>query len=278
MELPNHGSGIEIAATWGAQGAHYTFSSGCVSALQAVSHAATMIKCGEADVFLAGGTESPITPLVLAGLGRTHELCDLSDSPSTASRPFDRGHRGIVPSEGACFLVIESAENAVRRGARIYAEIVASASSCDAQGMFGATPIVPSASTALADMLRRAKIAPKEIDYVCAHANSSTFFDRKEITILKEALGSHSSSVQVSSIKSVLGHPFGASGAFQVAAAALAIKRRVMPPTHNLEAPAPECDLDCVPLRGRPSRVRYALVTSYGYGGVNAFLLLREFK
>jgi 3-oxoacyl-[acyl-carrier-protein] synthase II len=234
------------------------------------------VRAGEADVVLAGGTESPISPLVLAGLGRTHELCDLTDAPDRASRPFDHEHCGIVPSEGACFLVVESAKTAARRGAQVYAEIVTSASSCDAQGMFGANPIAPSGSRALVDMLKRAHIGPTEIDYVCAHANSSPYFDRKEILILKEAFGEYSSSVQVSSIKAVLGHPFGASGAFQVAAAALALKNQIVPPTHNLEIPAPECDLDCVPLNSRHANLRYALVTSYGYGGVNAFLLLRK--
>lgn len=272
----NHSPGVEVASAIGAEGAQATFSSGCPSGLQAIAHGASLIANGELDVVLAGGTESPLTPLVIASMTRTQELCTDNDAPERACRPFDRSHAGMVLSEGSCMLVLESAEHAAERGARAYADLTGWASSCDARGVYGTDPTGDTAARAVHRALGSAGLNAMQIDYVCAHANSSPAFDRKETLVLKRAFGECVGRIAVSSIKSVLGHPFGAAGAFQTAAAALAIQHQVIPPTHNLRSPDEECDLDHVPNEPRHTRIRNALVTSYGYGGVNAYLIAAE--
>jgi 3-oxoacyl-[acyl-carrier-protein] synthase II len=273
---PNHTSGVEIAKTTGATGPQVTFSTGCPAALQAIGHGAQLIASGGVDLCLVGGTESPLDPMVIAGMSRTQELCTLSDDPQHACRPFDRAHAGIVLSEGACVLALEAAEGAARRGVMPYAEILGHSSSCDANGLYNFDPSGETAARAIHQLLRRTGVPATQIHYVCSHANSSPAFDQKETIVIKKAFGEWAARLPVSSIKAVLGHPFGASGAFQVAATALAIRNQLIPPTHNLEVPDPECDLDYVPRVARPAHIQNALVTSYGYGGVNAYLLVTE--
>jgi len=171
---------------------------------------------------------------------------------------------------------VESAERAAKRGATVLAEVLVSGASCDAQGLFQTEPSCRTAADTLQKVMLVAGLSPADIDYVCAHANSSPAFDRKEVLVLKRAFGEFAAKIPVSSIKGVLGHPFGASGAFQTAAAALAMQHSLIPPTHNLEEPDPDCDLDLVMGEPRPATIRHALITSYGYGGVNAYLLLRN--
>ncbi|MFQ5668841.1 MAG: beta-ketoacyl-[acyl-carrier-protein] synthase family protein [Candidatus Binatia bacterium] len=271
---PNHTSGVEVASALGARGAQATFSSGCPAGLQAIGHGASLVAAGELDICLAGGAESPLTPMIMVGMGRTQELATANGDPEHACRPFDRRHDGLVLSEGSCLLVLEPAERAVQRGAKVYAEVRSFASSCDGRGLYSFDWSGEPAARGLHRALNRSGISATEIDYVCAHANSSPAFDRKETVVIKKAFGECAARLPVSSIKAVLGHPFGASGAFQVAATVLAIENNLIPPTHNLEIPDPKCDLDYVPGEARAARVRKALVTSYGYGGVNAYLVL----
>lgn len=271
---PNHSIGAELAAAVGAQGAHTTISTGCPASLQAIAHGATLVSAGELDVCLAGGAESPLIHTVLAGMGRTQELSTDNDEPKRASCPFDQRHTGLVLSEGSCVLILESAEHAARRGVRPYAQIIGSASSCDAKGLYGLDPSGESGSRAVVRALTRSGLTVRDVDYVCAHANSSPAFDRKETVVVRKAFGGYAERLPVSSIKGVIGHPFGASGAFQTAATALAIRHQLIPPTHNLEIPDPQCNLDYVPGEARPARIRTAIITGYGYGGVNAYLLL----
>jgi 3-oxoacyl-[acyl-carrier-protein] synthase II len=270
----NHGAAAEIAGVFGAQGYHLTVSSGCPSGVQAIGHAAALIANGELDMCLAGGTESPLSPLVFAALCRTQELS--THVGPDASRPFDVGHAGMVLSEGSCLMVLENAARAKARGATVYAEILGSTSSCDAQGMYGVDATGRSGARAIDRLLRQTSSLPTDLDYVCAHANSSPAFDRKEVLVLNVALGEFLAKIPVSSIKGVLGHPFGASGAFQTAVAALAIREQRIPPTHNLQEPDPACDLNHVRGAALEAPVRRTLVTSYGYGGVNAYLLLGQ--
>lgn len=271
---PNHTSAAEVASAVGAQGAHFTFSSGCLASLQAVGHGASLVASGELDVCLAGGTESPLIPMVVAGMGRTQELSSLNDDPERASRPFDRRHNGLVLSEGSCILVLESAERAASRGARVYCEVLGCTSSCDAKGLYGFDPSGAAGARAVHRLLSRTGLSAIDIDYVCAHANSSPAFDRKETLVIKKAFGECAGRLPVSSIKGVIGHPLGAAGSFQVAAASLAIQEQLIPPTGNLEVSDPECDLDYVPHVPRSARIRRVLVTSYGYGGTNCYLVL----
>jgi len=228
----------------------------------------------EVDMCLAGGTESPLIPMVVAGMGRTQELSTLNDDPPRASRPFDRDHAGLVLSEGSCILVLEAEEHAQRRGATPYVRVLAGATSSDGNGLYDFAPSGEPGARAIHRLLQRLGLAATDVDYVCAHANSSPAFDRKETTVIKRAFGECAARLPVSSIKGVIGHPFGASGAFQVAATAMAIRHQLIPPTHNLENPDVECDLDYVPGAARRVQVRRALVTSYGYGGLNSYLLL----
>jgi len=270
----NHGPGIEVAAALGARGAQVTFSSGCPSGLQAIGYGASLVASGVLDACLAGGTETPLNPLTFAALGRTQELCTSNSDPLRASRPFDRSHSGVVLSEGSCFLLLEAADAAEHRSARQYSQVSQMAASCDANGLYGFDPSGEAGARAIHRLLCSNQLDASEIDYVCAHANSSPTFDRKETFVLKRAFGEFAARLPVSSIKGVLGHPFGASGAFQTAAAALARYYGMIPPTHNLEEPDPECDLDHVPGTARSAHIRNVLVTSYGYGGVNTYLLL----
>lgn len=272
----NHGPGIEVAAAVGAQGPQVTFSSGCPSGLQALGYGANLIASGTVEVCLAGGTESPLSPMVVAALARTQELSTTNDDPGGASRPFDVRHNGIVLSEGSCFLVLESEDSVSRRGAHVYAEVLGSLSSCDSKGMYGFDPTGDAGGRAIHRLLRVCDLTPADLDYVCAHANGSPAFDSKETLVLKKALGEFAARIPVSSIKGVLGHSFGAAGAFQAAASALAFEHQIIPPTHNLTEPAPECDLDYVAQTPRSSHIRTALITSYGYGGVNSYLILRR--
>lgn len=270
---PNHGPGVEVAAATGAQGPQCTFSTGCPSSLQALAHGAALIESGVADGCLVGGTDAPLSPVAFAALTRTNELSTSTD-PLRACRPFDSAHAGMVLSEGSTFLLLEASDRARARGATIYATVLGGAFSCDAQGMYATEASGAAAAGAIRRLLGSAALRADEIDYICAHANSSPLFDGKEITVLSAALGECLPGIPISSIKGVLGHPFGASGAFQTAAAALAIRDGVVPPTAGLETPAPECRAQHVigaPLQ-RP--LRRVLITSYGYGGVNGFLLV----
>lgn len=270
---PNYGPGVEVAAAAGAQGPQYTFSASCPASLQAIAHGAALIESGMTDGCLVGGTEAPLSPVAFAALSRTGEL-SIEPDPLRACRPFDNAHAGMVLSEGSVMLLLEPLDRARERGARIYATVLGGAFSCDAQGLYVAEASGAAAANAVHRLFAATAVRPDEIDYICAHANSSPLFDRKEITVLASALGEYLPGIPVSSIKGVLGHPFGASGAFQAATAALAIRDGIVPPTAGLETPAPECRARHV--LGTPLRraLRRVLLTSYGYGGVNGYLLV----
>jgi 3-oxoacyl-[acyl-carrier-protein] synthase II len=209
-------------------------------------------------------------------MARSMELSTRNDEPGRASCPFDVEHAGMVLSEGSCLFVLERADRAAARGATVYGTVESFATSCDAKGLFTMDESGEIGARALRRALSLARVEPGEIDYICSHANSAPAFDRKETIVIKQAFGEQAHHVPISSIKAVIGHPFGASGAFQMAATLLAMRHKTIPPTHNLNHPDPMCDLDYVPHEARPATIRRALVTSYGYGGVNAFLVLGD--
>jgi 3-oxoacyl-(acyl-carrier-protein) synthase len=266
--------GAALATEVGAEGPQATFTSGCPASLQAITAGAGAVADGDVDLALVGGVEWPLCKIVVAGMGRTHELHSGKGDPARASRPFDAAHAGIVLAEGACVLVLEPLDLARARGARPLAAVLGGGGSCDARGLYGSDPDGTAGARAVHAALRRAGRTPAEVGWVCAHANGSPAFDRKEAAVLTRAFGEGAATPPVSSIKGVLGHPLGASGAFQVAAAALALHEALLPPTANLETPAPECTLAHVVGTARPWRPGTALVTSYGYGGVNACLVI----
>jgi 3-oxoacyl-[acyl-carrier-protein] synthase II len=271
-----HGPGIEVASMFGAQGPYLTVSCGCPSSLLAIGQAVSLIASSSLEVCLVGGTESPITPSMFAALCRTNELSCEVDGALHASRPFDRSHAGMVLSEGSCFFVLETLEGARRRGASVYAELSGCVSSCDGQGMYSVDSSGEIAARAIHRLLAQSNFGLDEIDYVCAHANSTPAFDSKEAVVLNAAFGELLARIAVSSIKGVQGHPSGASGAFQIAASALTIQHRKIPPTRNLQEPAQDCQLQHIIGSPQDCDVRAALVTSYGYGGLNSCILVNH--
>lgn len=271
---PYHGPGSEVAALVQARGPQLTFGHGCPAGLAAIAHGATLIANGEADLCVVGGSEAPLTPLVYAGMGRTGELSSYNDTPRQASAPFDVRHKGMVLSEGACLLVLEAAELAQARGATLRAEVLGSGASCDAGGLLEWDASGAVAATALRQALQRSGLGEGEIDYVCSHANAAPAFDRKEAAVLRLGLGEALAGIPVSSIKGVLGHAFAAAGPLQAAVAIAAMAEGRVPPTANLHEVDPECALRHVIGAPLERVLRQVLVTSYGYGGLNAYLVL----
>jgi 3-oxoacyl-[acyl-carrier-protein] synthase II len=272
----NHSTAGEVAIESGAQGVNLTQTVGCPSGLCAAGLAADLIRQGRLDICITGGAEAPIAPIIFASMCQARELSTMSDNPTKASRPFDKSHNGIVLSEGSCILIMESEEHARRRGARLYAQVEGYAVGSEAHEMYGIEPTGESAVRTLSLALHDAHCLPEGIDYISAHGNSCPRWDRKETFILKKALGALAYDIPTSSIKGAIGHNFGAAGAFQVASVALAFESNLLPPTANFEEPDPECNLDYIPGQARPKRAEVALISNFGYGGVNAFMLLRQ--
>ncbi|MDX2168783.1 MAG: beta-ketoacyl-[acyl-carrier-protein] synthase family protein [Deltaproteobacteria bacterium] len=270
----SHGPGAEVAALLGAQGPQLTIANGCPSALEAIRLGSLLIQAGVADLCVAGGAEAPLSPSVFASLCRTQELSTLNEDPSLSSCPFDRRHSGIVLSEGACFVVLEEAAAAAERAGAPLAEVLGGESSCDAKGLYRIDQTGDVAAQGIFRLLSRYGLSAKDIDYVCSHANSSPTFDDKESAVLRIALRGAGSAPAISSIKGVLGHPFGASGAFQVAAGSLAISTQIVPPNTNLREAAVGDLTANLPVVPTARSVKNVLVTGYGYGGVNSCLLL----
>jgi 3-oxoacyl-[acyl-carrier-protein] synthase II len=271
-----HSIAGEMAIEAGAQGFNLTQTVGCPSGLCAIGMAADLIRRGRMDVCIAGGSEAPIFPIVFAGMCQARELSTMNEQPSRASRPFDKGHDGIVLSEGSCIVVLESEDHARRRGARVYAEVAGYAVGCEAYEMYGIETTGANAVQTFGLALRDAACSAADIDYISAHGNSCPRWDRKETAILKKALGALAYQIPTSSIKGTIGHNFGAAGAFQVASVALAFESGVLPPTANFEEPDPLCDLDYIPNVPRPKQTGVCLISNFGYGGVNAFMVLRR--
>lgn len=264
----------EVAWTVGAQGPVSLVSTGCTSGLDALGHAAAVIEEGGADVMVAGATDAPISPISVACFDAIRATTPDNDRPATASRPFDRTRTGFVLAEGAAVLVLEERGRALRRGARVYAEIAGFASRCNAYHMTGLRADGREMAEAIRVALERAGVAPNEIDYVNAHGSGTRQNDRHETAAIKRVLGPHAYATPVSSIKSMIGHSLGAIGSLEIAACALAIEYGLVPPTANLTEPDPECDLDYVPLVARPRRLRAVLSVGSGFGGFQSAMVL----
>jgi 3-oxoacyl-[acyl-carrier-protein] synthase II len=269
-----HSTVSEVASEARAAGANFTQSAACASGLCAIAAGADLIRSGTLDVCIVGGAESPVTPLVFAAMCRAGDLAHKNGAPAEASRPFDKDHDGLVIGEGSAILIIEELRHAMLRNARIYAEVLGHAIGSEAQDAYSLEPTGEIASATLRASLRHSQVSPGEVEYVSAHGSSCPNWDRKETRVLKRAFGESAHQIPISSIKSMLGHSFGAAGAFQVGATALAMARGILPATINFIEPDPECDLDYVPNAPRSLRPRRSLISNFGYGGVNAFLLL----
>jgi 3-oxoacyl-[acyl-carrier-protein] synthase II len=267
-----------IATKLGVVGLNFAVVSACATGSHAIGEAAELIRRGRADVIVAGGTEACITPLVLAGFCQMQALAARNDDPPAASRPFDRGRSGFVVSEGAAVVVVESEAHARARGAKVYAEVAGYGASNDAYHVATPHPESRGVIHMFADALRSARISPEDVGYVNAHGTGTPLGDPAETQAIRQAFGAHADDLAVSSTKSMTGHLFGAAGALEAIASALALRDQVLPPTINLEDPDPACDLDYVPLKTREASFEVAISNSMGLGGHNGAVVLRRFS
>ncbi|MHB8469474.1 MAG: beta-ketoacyl-ACP synthase II [Gaiellaceae bacterium] len=263
----------QLAISLGFRGPNYAPVSACATGSHAVGEAAELIKRGGADAVLAGGAESCMHPLILAGFCAMRGLAAEDEHPPRASRPFDATRAGFVMGEGACVLVLEELEAARARGARIYAEVLGYGASNDAHHMAQPDPDSVGVGEMMRSALARSGVAPERVGYINAHGTSTPLGDLAETRAIKSVFGDHAYELAVSSTKSVTGHCFGAAGAIEAMMCVLAIHEGVLPPTMNYEHPDPECDLDYVPNAAREARVDVALSNAMGLGGHNGCVL-----
>jgi len=249
----------------------------CASGVQALIDAQRLIEHRDADVVLAGGTESAILPVAFAALANMGALSKRNDEPTRASRPFDADRDGFVFGEGAAVLLVEAAEHAERRGARILAEVAGGAMTGDAFHISAPDPTGEGAARAMVRALRDAGVAADEVDLVVAHGTSTPLNDATETKAIHAAFGDHAARLAVSSNKSMIGHTLGAAGAISALAAVCSIRDGMIPPTINYETPDPACDLDYVPNTARTAAVRIAIVNGFGFGGQNAVAVFRAY-
>lgn len=265
-----------LAADCGITGRALAVMNACAAGTQAIGDATRWIRSGAADAALAGGSGSELSPMGLASFCLLGALSRRNDAPAAASRPFDGARDGFVLGEGAALLVLEERERAIRRGARVYAEVAGFGAAADAYRITDPHPDGDGAVLAMQRALREAECEPGAIDYINAHGTSTPANDRTETRALKRLLGPRAAGIPISSTKSMIGHATVAAGAIEAAATALTISRQIIHPTINHDMPDPDCDLDYVPNVARPARVRLALSNSFGFGGQMAALLLRE--
>uniref|UniRef100_A0AAU1ZXW7 Beta-ketoacyl-[acyl-carrier-protein] synthase family protein n=1 Tax=Streptomyces sp. NBC_00093 TaxID=2975649 RepID=A0AAU1ZXW7_9ACTN len=265
----------EVAWRARAEGPVALISTGCTSGLDAIAHGVQLIEEGAADIVVAGATDAPLSPITSACFDAIKATTPNSDhDPGTASRPFDGRRDGFVLGEGSAVMVIEDAESARRRGATVYAEVVGFANRSNAFHMTGLKPDGREMAEAIRIALRRAKLDPRDIDYINAHGSGTKQNDRHETAAFKRSLGQRAHEIPVSSIKSMIGHSLGAIGALEVAACALALRHQVVPPTANLTIPDPQCDLDYVPVAAREHRMDHVLSVGSGFGGFQSAMIL----
>ncbi len=267
----------QVSMRFGAKGPNSTAVTACASGTHSIGDAFRLIQGGMADCMIAGGTESTITPLCIAGFNAMKALSTRNDAPEKASRPFDKDRDGFVVGEGAGVLVLEELEGALRRGARIYAEVAGYGMNSDAHHMTTPSPEGEGAARCMALALRDARLSPEDVGYINAHGTSTYYNDLYETMAIKRVFGPHAPRLAVSSTKSMTGHLLGAAGGVEAAFTALAVKNGVMPPTINHEAPGEGCDLDYVPNAAREGKITSALSNSFGFGGTNAVLAFRRF-
>lgn len=267
-----------VAILTGAKGPNFATVTACATSGHAIGIAAMTIKMGFADVMIAGGAEAAISPLSLAGFCSMKALSTRNDEPEKASRPFDVNRDGFVMAEGAGIVILERLSHAVKRGAKIYAEIAGFGMTGDAYHLTAMCEDGDGPARCMLMALETASLTPAEVDYINAHATSTPQGDPAEVRAIKRAFGEYAFKVPVSSTKSMHGHTLGAAGAVELIVCLLAIRDQILPPTINLEQPAPECDLDFVPNKARLARIEVALSNSFGFGGHNATLLVRKWE
>jgi 3-oxoacyl-[acyl-carrier-protein] synthase II len=270
--IPNMASS-NVAIELGVTGPNVAVLSACATGANSIGAAMDMMKLGYAEVMIAGGTEASIAPIVVDSYDSMRVLSRRNDAPEKASRPFDRDRDGFVIGEGACVLVLESYENAAKRGARIYAELRGYGSTCDAYSVASPEPEGRWAARAMEQAMERSGLSPDEIGYINAHGTATPANDKTETLAIKRAFGAKGfKNPPISSSKSMIGHTLGAAGAIEAAITALSVHHGILPPTINLETPDPDCDLDYVPGEAREIPIKAAISNSFGFGGHNCVL------
>tara|TARA_A100001011_G_scaffold378167_1_gene442647 strand:- start:770 stop:2011 length:1242 start_codon:yes stop_codon:yes gene_type:complete len=270
-------AGGHIAMKWGFCGPNQTVTSACASATDAIGMAMRIIRSGDADIMLAGGTEASITPLCIAGFANMRALSQSCTNPEEASRPFDANRDGFVLGEGSGMLVIESEEHAINRGAEILIELAGYGSTDDAFHITQPAPNGLGAKKAMNNAIIDAEVNKTDIDYINAHGTSTKFNDLNETLAIQSLFESHSKLLKVSSTKSMTGHLLGAAGGIEAIATVKAILGKKIPPTINYENPDPECTLDYVPNEAQNHPIKAALSNTFGFGGHNAVLCFKEY-
>jgi 3-oxoacyl-[acyl-carrier-protein] synthase II len=265
----------EISISLRLRGVSHVLSCGCTSSTDAIGYAAALLRSGEAEAVLSGGADACVTPGMIFGFSRMKVVSTAyNDRPDEASRPFDRGRDGFVLGEGAWMVVLEREDRARARGARVYASIDGYASTCDAYHRVQMAPDGREIVRAMATAIARSGRAPRDIEYISYHGTSTVLNDAVESRCVREVFGDHADRLVGSSVKSMIGHPQGASGAAGVVTTALALSRGFLPPTINLRDPDPACDLDFIPERGRAAAVGAALCNCLGFGSKNSAIVI----
>jgi 3-oxoacyl-[acyl-carrier-protein] synthase II len=267
----------QVSMRFGLKGSSMTITTACASATHAIGESFRMIKDGNLDMVVSGGTEAAITPVSIAGFANMKALSTRNDAPSKASRPFDKDRDGFIMGEGAGIIVLEELNHALERGAIIYAEIVAYGSTSDAYHITQPDPEAKGATKAMALALENGNIDYKEVDYINAHGTSTYFNDKLETLAIKNIFKEHAYELNISSTKSMTGHLLGAAGGIEAIATALALRTGKIPPTINYETPDEECDLNYTPNKMVERDIKYAMSNSLGFGGHNATILFKKY-
>ncbi|HEX9367237.1 MAG TPA: beta-ketoacyl-ACP synthase II [Vicinamibacterales bacterium] len=268
----------QVSIRFNARGPNLATCTACTASAHAIGESFEIIRRGDADIMIAGGSEAAITPMGVGGFAAMRALSTRNDDPSHASRPFDKDRDGFVMGEGSGICILETLDSARRRGAAIYAELVGYGLTSDAYHLTGQPEDAHGAVRAMAMALRKAGVEPAAVDYINAHGTSTPINDPTETLGVKRLFGTHAYKLAMSSTKSMTGHLLGAAGGLEAGITALAIKHQIAPPTINLDHPDPACDLDYVPHKARPMKIRYALSNSFGFGGTNGTLLMKQFE
>jgi 3-oxoacyl-[acyl-carrier-protein] synthase II len=269
---------VQVSLVLGAKGVNYATSSACSSGSDAIGQAYNHIRLGDAKVMIAGGTEAPIIPIVIAAFSNIRALSAKNENPKEACRPFDAKRNGFVMAEGSGIVVLEEAEHAMKRGAPILVELAGYGATSDAFHLIQPSPSGESATRATILALKKAGINPEEIDYINAHGTATLLNDHTETNVIKNVYGEHARRVPISASKSMLGHLLGAAGSIEAVITILAMQNGLLPPTINLTNPDPDCDLDYVPNIARKAVVNTAVSNSFGFGGHNSVLVFKQFK
>ncbi len=268
----------QVSIRFNARGPNLATCTACTASAHAIGEAFEIIRRGDADVMIAGGSEAAITPMGVGGFAAMRALSTRNDEPLKASRPFDKDRDGFVMGEGAGIVILEDLDSARQRGASIYAELVGYGLTSDAYHLTGQPEEAHGAIRSMRMALKKAGIPATSVDYINAHGTSTPINDPTETLGVKSFFGEHAYKLAMSSTKSMTGHLLGAAGGLEAGITALAVKHQIAPPTVNLDVPDPACDLDYVPHKARPMKIQYALSNSFGFGGTNGTLLLKRYE